>query len=426
MIIRTFSRDERGSISLLTAASLIALVGFIGLAVDIGSLRLGKQRLQMAADAAALAGALELSYCGSTANCAALQAAAQNALTENGLTGSTLLVNCAAASKTVFTITVNNGPCTLGSANPDNGNTSVVEVVVSQPQKTYFESLLGIKTVLVNARSEASLAPSPTCVYALNPSGTGILLNGSAAMTISGCGVVVDSNSSSAMMVNGSTTGASSIGVVGTIVKNGGATVSPTPTTGIKAVSDPLASLAAPSFSPASCLANPTLSSGTHTLGPAISGGTVCYDGLTIQNSATVTLNPGLYILNGNLMLGGTGSITGTNVTFYFPANNSYTDNGGQKITLSAPLNGTYNGILIYEDRSNSSSIILNGGGTSSYQGVIYARAASLTMNSSSSGATLFTSLVVGSLALNTSATFQNYSTINSNTPLTAGAVISQ
>lgn len=148
-------------------------------------------------------------------------------------------------------------------------------------------------------------------------------------------------------------------------------------------------------------------------------------NGLRFGGSASVVLNPGVYVLTGNIHFGETGSVTGTNLTFFYASTSSYTDRGGRKMTLTGPLSGTYNEILMCEDRSNSSPIIMNAGGRSSFQGVIYPPAARLTMNSSS-GTTLFTPLVVGSLTLESAAMFQDYSTINSSTPLTAGAVISQ
>ena len=51
---------RRGAIAVYVAASGVVLLGFAALAVDAGRLYLGKTELQVAADAAALAGAMEL------------------------------------------------------------------------------------------------------------------------------------------------------------------------------------------------------------------------------------------------------------------------------------------------------------------------------------------------------------------------------
>ena len=422
-------KEEAGSVAITVAVALTAILGIMGLAIDVGQLRLAQQRLQMAADATALAAALELGHCGATPNCTALTAAAQSALTENGLTGSTLLTNCAAGNSTRLTITVNNGPCALGSTNIDNGNTSFVETVISQPHPTSFIGVLGISSVLISARAEAARAPSKYCVYTLGALGTDILLNGSATFTMQNCGVIDDSSSSQALLLNGSPQlRASNVGIVGSYLVNGGGSVSPRPVTGIAPVSDPLSSLAAPSFTPGSCLANPIVNgSVTRTLGPAVSGGTVCYDGLTINGGPTVTLTPGLYIINGAFVsnMSSAGSISGTGVTFYFPPGGSYTDNGSGTLDLSAPLSGTYNGILFDQDRANIQQMTFNGSATSTLRGIFYLPSANLLMNGST-GTTLYTSLVVKTMTLNGSGTLQDYAMINHASPLTTGAVLTQ
>ena len=84
--------------------------------------------MQKLADASALAGALEISACAGTPNCSAMQTAAQTAVTENGVS-STSLKNCAARSGTTLQMTVNNPPCML-SSDPNVGNRNYVETVV--------------------------------------------------------------------------------------------------------------------------------------------------------------------------------------------------------------------------------------------------------------------------------------------------------
>ena len=63
MSVHTSYRDagtRRGAIVVYVVASMVVLAGFAALAVDAGRLYLGKTELQVAADAAALAGANEL------------------------------------------------------------------------------------------------------------------------------------------------------------------------------------------------------------------------------------------------------------------------------------------------------------------------------------------------------------------------------
>ena len=55
-----FRRDERGATAILVAITLVVLLGFLGLAVDVGHFMKVRAELQNSSDAAALAGAREL------------------------------------------------------------------------------------------------------------------------------------------------------------------------------------------------------------------------------------------------------------------------------------------------------------------------------------------------------------------------------
>src|SRR5208337_4045275 len=112
--MRKWSKDA-GQALVLVALGMVVILGFLGLGLDLGYLRSLKRQVQKAADAAALSAAVQLTYCGITSNCSALTTAAQDALTENGFTSSTLVTNCGTSSGTV-TITVNNPPCYLGAS----------------------------------------------------------------------------------------------------------------------------------------------------------------------------------------------------------------------------------------------------------------------------------------------------------------------
>lgn len=57
---RNLRCKQRGAVAIITALSLVALVGFVGLALDLGHLYVNKTELQNAADACALAAAREL------------------------------------------------------------------------------------------------------------------------------------------------------------------------------------------------------------------------------------------------------------------------------------------------------------------------------------------------------------------------------
>src|SRR5215469_15560656 len=75
-------RDEDGQVLVVAVCSVGMLLGLIGLAVDVSMLFRAERQAQIAADAAAIAGALELQYNGSTN----VQTNAVNAAEANGVT----------------------------------------------------------------------------------------------------------------------------------------------------------------------------------------------------------------------------------------------------------------------------------------------------------------------------------------------------
>jgi uncharacterized membrane protein len=186
-------RTDAGQALVVVALGMVILLSFLALGIDLGYLRLMKRRVQMVADAAALAGAQELTYC-TTNNCSTLTTAAQKALDENGFTGSALFTNCGASSGSL-TVTVNNPPCSLGSktADPHYTENHYVEVVVSQKESAYFSRIFGVTSPTVSARAEATLPGGSSCIFALSPTGTAI--TSVVSDFTSQCGVVDESKS---------------------------------------------------------------------------------------------------------------------------------------------------------------------------------------------------------------------------------------
>ena len=206
-------------------------------------------------------------------------------------------------------------------------------------------------------------------------------MTGSATLSMPNCGIVVNSASNSAInLTGGATITADSVGVVGK-VSAGTGSITPAPVTGVAPAFDPLSWITAPTFSTSSCLPDPHLSGGTATIGPALSGGTICYNGLSISGPTTVTLTPGLCIINGSFSSTGSGPITGSGVTFYLaPPNGSASITGSGTLNISAPTSGTWNGILFYEDADDTNAMRMTGPSSSTIQGIFYAPNTSLTM----------------------------------------------
>jgi len=68
VLLARLRRDERGAVSILTAVLVVVLLGFTGLALDIGSVVYWRHRLQSATDLAAMAAALDTSRASSIAS----------------------------------------------------------------------------------------------------------------------------------------------------------------------------------------------------------------------------------------------------------------------------------------------------------------------------------------------------------------------
>lgn len=394
--LRNAARDERGQVLVLVVLCMTALVGFLALAMDVGQILYARRQLQTLADAAALAGALEIKQCAGNANCSAMQLAVKSAVTENGLSSYTFLSQCAGNPGSGFTVMLNNGPCSQGAKDPYQGNAAYVEALVAKNQDTMFGKLLGVSFVPLVARAESSLGAPNDCVYITDPSASqALLLNGNASLVTSPtCGVMIDSSSGTALLVNGNATlSTGEVNVHGGDLLNGNPSVSPTPTLNAPTQADPLAGLAAPAVG--SCTySNYTVNgNSTVTLNPGV------YCGLNINGNANVTFNPGTYIMNGNTIINGGSSISGNNVFFYLNSG-QWIMNGNSHADLVASTTGTYAGVLFFQNKTDSSQFILNGDSTSVWQGAIYLPSGQLVVNGNGNLAA-YTLVDVDSMILN-------------------------
>jgi Putative Flp pilus-assembly TadE/G-like len=393
---------------------MVSLMGFVAVAVDVGLMLRAKRTLQIAADSAATAGAAEINYSNVTA--AAQTDAAQNGAT-NGSNG--------------VTVAVNNGPL----YGPNAGNKSYVEVIVTQPQPTFFMKLFNFNNMSVSARAVATTVPSPACIYTMSSAAPGssgpggVYVTGSADLELPTCGILDNATGANALHVTGGATlNSKAIGVVGTYtVHNGGVLTPNPPTTGITPSTDPLSSLAptvpASDYSSGCTSASITKS---QTIGPSSPSGFVCYSSLSFpKGSPTITLNPGLYIFNGaggfNVASGTT--MTGTGVTFFFINGASFTISNGASVTLSAPTSGAYNGLLFYQDPTDTAADSFVGGSAGGINGIFYLPSADLTL-ANGTATTFNVDLVVGSLTMSGNATLSPYAPLTGSSPLSAPRLV--
>jgi Flp pilus assembly protein TadG len=400
-------KDESGQTAVLLVLGFTVLAGCLGLAIDTGLFFVAKRNTQIAADAAAVAGALDYKY---NATVSTAKSTGQTAATANGVTNGT--------NGAVVTINVPplNGPYA--------STTGFVEAIVSRPASTFFFGMLNLGSVTVSARAVAGSGNVAGCLWALAKSGTDVSVTGSGSFTASNCTIYDDSSSNNALTLtgSGSITG-KNIAIVGNYTDTGSGTIHPDPpTTGIAPAADPLANVPTPTYSTGTCSSNCTQNfsgSSNNSIGPGT------YNQISNTGSGTLTLTPGNYIINGNLSntgsgnlvlgagnytitgnftttgsgaltlgagsyavlgnlsLTGSGALTGVGVTFYTDGSSTVTGSGS--MDLEAPTSGTYDGVMFFQDRSDTHTMSLTGSGGATFKGIVYAAAAPVTVTGSGS-----------------------------------------
>lgn len=374
--------DEAGQTLVVVAICMGVLMGFLGLAVDVGRFWYTQRTLQTAADAAAVAAALEIRVCGSVARCDVMQNAVKSALAENGYSNVALVNGCSGTSGNGLSVVLNQPPCAMGQPPPSTLPGRDVEVIVSQSVPTYFARVLGLSSHVVGARAQAQRISAP-CIYALSPTDPGAITIIAGILVHSNCAVVDESNSSAALAcLVGAFITAPKVSITG-----GTASLlcglSTTPRTGVPVPTpaDPLAYLPAPaSGACGSSTKSPYTGSAkavTILLGQSATFNPGVYCGgisITAGVFSNITFNPGVYILRQGtgllgLPAGGLGltisalaNITGNGVMFYNEGPfggfsvTAPAAAGLSTVNLSAATSGVYSGVLFFQAPSNTSS----------------------------------------------------------------------
>jgi Flp pilus assembly protein TadG len=140
--IRALS-DESGQALILVALTFVVLLGFAGLTVDVGRAYFTQRELQKAADAAALAGALELP------DPVAAQAIAQQYGASGGDKNEASLVKDSVMAVTTRCVT------SLGCVPSRGVTTNVIAVTETADVPTYFARIFGVDEFTVNAKATA-------------------------------------------------------------------------------------------------------------------------------------------------------------------------------------------------------------------------------------------------------------------------------
>jgi hypothetical protein len=143
----------------------------------------------------------------------------------------------------------------------------------------------------------------------------------------------------------------------------------------------------------------------TKTLNPGVYDG-----GITLSGSSSVTLNPGVYYINGGgITMSGPSSITGNGVFIYNTGGGGISLSGTGAISLNPMSSGTYAGITLFQDRSDSAGATMSGGSNINNTGTFYFPSATLALSGSSGTS------VVGAQIIAKSLTFSGTSGIKVN-----------
>jgi len=363
---RNFSLDRSGNIAIAFMFALTALLMAAGVAANYAVATTAKGELQGAADAAALAGAKELSLADS--NRVNVPSVVQ------AVVDSFLGANIAPGAVRGYDVSTN----IIDVANAP----LQVDVKLTAISKGPFGSGLGLGPTKIAVESVATVVGKPNvCVLALDPSAMGtIYLQKSAKVAGQNCGVYSNSTHPNGIKAfNSSMLTASVICSAGGKAGSKG-NFTPDPLTDCPQFDDPLAGVpepapgGCPAVSPPLVIANVTAT---------LNAGVYC-GGITIKGAANVTFGPGIYTIeNGPLLVQDTASIAAVNAGFFFNgAKASFTFTAGASVNLIAPKSGQMAGLLFFASRSQANlQFLISSNNARQLLGTIYLPEGQLTIN---------------------------------------------
>jgi Flp pilus assembly protein TadG len=156
--VRRARKDQRGQMLILAAASLVALLGFAGLAIDVGRLYYSRNLLQASTDAAALAGAQKLPDTAATAAAIAFS----GVLGSNNARSNLPNVTMASGYPRLKCSPILTGWGVICVA-PANAN--AIQVKQQVPVATTFMRVFGISSVTLTATATAAMRGSARSPY---------------------------------------------------------------------------------------------------------------------------------------------------------------------------------------------------------------------------------------------------------------------
>lgn len=392
--LKRFLRDRNGNMAVVFGLSLLPLAAAAGAALDYSRLSDEQAKLQALADRAAL-----------TATLTPDASEAQRIAVATSMFNLPPPPPPGAPAVDVLdqrTVTV--------TATADS-----VTVSATSPVRTAMLNAFGIQRMTTQARSRAETVTRgrPVCVLALHPSARdAISFAGNTTFSADGCAIHANSTSGTALSAQGSATArAWSFCAVGGVSGSNLTVTSPTagaPKGGCFRQKDPFRDRFRPTVG--LCTNQTTNVAVGPNQNKTLEPGTYC-GGIDLKG--TVTLRPGLYIIKGGtLSINSQANVTGEGVTFYLTDTGASFDiNGGGTVRLTAPTSGTYQNMLIIQDREANAGAVnkLNGNSATFVKGAIYTptQAISITGSGGFGSTSGFTPLVASTLSFSGNSTTQ-------------------
>jgi len=376
------------------AVIAVFVVGLVGLAIDTGQVVLAAHRLQNAADAAALAAAQLVKTDPDQARAAAVQVGAANQAANAPVLLDANVANVADGDIVIGRFDRTTGTFTVTTTAP-NAARVTARRTSERPAggvAILFGRIFGIASVDV-ARSATAMMGGGT--------GAGLItldeddpealeISGDVTLDVDGGAIQVNSENSQALRVDGHPTiYAPDINVCGNVRFSGGGAFEGNMNVGADPIPDPLGFL--PDLTAAGMADRGSVS---------VQGGTVSvepgyYSGGIAATGGDVVLAPGVYVLDGaGLAIGGNTNFTAEGVLFYIVGAGVVDLTGIGNIRVTPPDPGehgfpeaaTYEGVTIFQDRSNANAARIVGASSMHLSGTLYFPAARLKLSGTGDG----------------------------------------
>ena len=353
-------RDRKGAVMVITAVSLILLLGVTALAVDAGRLYRERRNTQAAADAAADAAGIALyathaKYGGRDGDGTA-RASAVELASGNGYAPATVTVNIPPASGSFV------------------GQLGYVEVIIDAPITRTFSSIFGKGDLIVTTRAVAggTIKSSLASVMVLDPKRKDSLkLKGkNSVLEVAGDVIVNSSNKRAVKVDKKAQLIADHVLVAGGIDKKSKGLIDATVMTGVEPTPDPLASLPLPVKGTNRDPSQFKTSVGGQDVFNLPPG---TYKELKFDKNDRINLSPGEYYVKGEISLKDNSSVNGSGVMIYSAGNKGAKFKTSGNITLSPPTSGAYRGVTLFQHGRSKSKIEFRNDKDLNLSGIIYA-----------------------------------------------------